>query len=718
MKIYLYIITFLIPLITFSDILEKVEGINEYSYVNKIFSMNNHVYINELSGFENIYKFRNNSWEKLDTGFFKDKGTLLHINQKGDIIFASIGRKLYLSYDSGESWRKYDTLFGQISYSSVAIVDSTIFLQANEFFSLYKLEKGVDTLEKIYLDDSKMDSIFADIIISSGNYIFSTDKRKHFDGESKEGSFYISKDKGKTWNISKSMKKQIVNLHLHNNTLLAFTSEFELYRSTDIGETWTLIPNFEMSVNKMVSFNNKIFSCGSSITTSTNNGLTWEELKTEGLDVSGVKDLLINNDTLFLHSKDNIIYYSTNEGKNWFRNSPLTDEVRQYHITKDKDTLFSTGSYGMYYSVDKGQSWDFYSNSFYFIGTRKIRIYKSESTIVALNDYRNAFYISTDNGITWNYNNLGYIDNNSWIDEFLIMGNRFLLFSKKYGTHYSEDFGKTWIKYTVDEIFKEDVSNFFPIRLDENNITIISNKRQIKSSDNGLTWSFVEHSENSLIKYINYVDNILYGLGSDNKICKSTDMGINWINVDLEISKNESIVHFLVYSDYYIYFSLNKIFVSNKEKTGWNSFQVNDTTPYGNKFYFNSGFIEEDYLLAGSYYGIWRAKLSDLGIEVKSSVDSEINKNYLYTYPPYPNPAKSEVKVHFYWDINLPMTTDDISIYDITGKKIDAFDKISLDKQDSYYGNLIWDCTTAQPGTYLINIKHGTENITVKVVVE
>ncbi|MFA7325700.1 MAG: T9SS type A sorting domain-containing protein [Candidatus Kapaibacterium sp.] len=718
MKKYIYIITFLIPLITLSDTLERVEGINEYSYVNKIFSINNEIYTYELSGNEDVYKFNNNSWIKLDTGFLYNKGTVRHINQKGDVIFASIGRKLYLSYDSGESWKEFETLGGQVSYSSVTIVDTTIFLQANEFFSLYKLEKGVDTLEKIYLDDSKTDSVFADIIISSGNYIFSTDKRKHFDGESKEGTFYISKDKGKTWKFTKSMKKQIDNLHFHNNTLLAFTSEKELYSSTDIGETWTLIPNFEMSVNKMISFNNKIFSCGGSITTSTDNGLTWEAILTEGLEGSGIKDLLINNDTLFLHSRDNIIYYSTNEGKYWFRNSPLTDDVRQYNITNVNDTLFSTGSYGIYYSVDKGNSWDFYNINSYFAGTRKSRIYKSNSTLVVLNDSRNMLLISTDYGNTWNYNNLGYFEFNTWIDEFLIMGNRFLLFSKKYGTHYSEDFGKTWIKYTDNEIFKDDISNYYPFRLDENNIIINSNKRQINSSDNGLTWSFIEHSENDLIRFVNYSDNILYGLGIDNKILKSTDLGINWVNIDLEISKEESIRHFKVYNDYFLYFSLNKVFVSNKEKTEWNSFQVNDTTPYGDKLYFNSGFINEDYLLVSSEYGIWRAKISDLGIEVKSTVESEIERNYLYTYPPYPNPAKSEVKVLFYWDINIPMTAYDISIYDLSGRKIQTSGNLRLGKEARHKGNIIWDCSTAQPGVYILNIKHGTEEKAVKVVLE
>ena len=113
--------------------------------------------------------------------------------------------------------------------------------------------------------------------------------------------------------------------------------------------------------------------------------------------------------------------------------------------------------------------------------------------------------------------------------------------------------------------------------------------------------------------------------------------------------------------------------------------------------------------------GMYRRSLSDFGI---TSVESEIERNYLYTYPPYPNPAKSEVKVLFYWDINLPMSTDDINIYDLSGKKVITDSNLRIEKQANHYGNLIWDCSSVQPGIYLINIKHGTEEKAVKVVVE
>src|SRR5690606_785239 len=129
-----------------------------------------------------------------------------------------------------------------------------------------------------------------------------------------------------------------------------------------------------------------------------------------------------------------------------------------------------------------------------------------------------------------------------------------------------------------------------------------------------------------------------------------------------------------------------------------------------------SGLIAfNDYIYMINSNGMYRHPLSDFGI---TSVESETERNYLYTFPPYPLPAKSEVKVLFYWDINLPMTIDDISIYDLNGRKLDIKDKLRLEKHESHKGNIVWDCSSAHPGVYLINIKHGTEEKSVKVIVE
>jgi hypothetical protein len=298
------------------------------------------------------------------------------------------------------------------------------------------------------------------------------------------------------------------------------------------------------------------------------------------------------------------------------------------------------------------------------------------------------------------------------------MDNRILISSHIYGNYLSEDAGLTWKKYK-SKFIEEDEFLYTSIRLSEKEIILYSEEGLYKTYDNGLSWEFEKAIDEVKAHSLTAREgNNLYSFFYDNTILKSTDLGRTWSNLKLNLDPGINFMNLNVYNGYLILFTPSDVYVSSNDGKDWTKFVLDMQRPDGKEVKFDDGVIIDDYLIVTSNYGIWRAKLSDLGIKVKSTVKSEIERNYLYTYPPYPNPAKSEVKVLFYWDINLPMTTDDISIYDIKGKKIDAVDNISLVKQESHYGNLIWDCSTAQPGIYLINIKHGTEEKAVKVVVE
>jgi hypothetical protein len=99
------------------------------------------------------------------------------------------------------------------------------------------------------------------------------------------------------------------------------------------------------------------------------------------------------------------------------------------------------------------------------------------------------------------------------------------------------------------------------------------------------------------------------------------------------------------------------------------------------------------------------------------SVDEVERKNYLYSYPPYPNPATNEVNAMIYWDLALNINSADIKIYDIYGKQVADKTSTTLEEQGPYYGKLTWHCKGVPPGVYLVNINYGTEKKTIKVCV-
>lgn len=719
MKKILFLLIFIVPFVAFSQIWEKADGPYTYNSAFSMFSYNINLHFYSS---KDGYLYRNNTekkeWTKLDTGFFVDKGIIHHFYQNDNVVITTTQNGVYWSYDHGDNWKHFDKkATGITGFPYVLIVDQTIFLQSYYPASLYKLEKGSDKIEKVYTDENKVDSVYGDILVANGDYMFAASPKQTFSDLPEFGKLYISKDKGETWELSESMKERLVNLLFHNDILFAFTKEDELYKSIDYGDTWTIDTNIKVRGTKVISYKDLIFACGNQVLVSSDNGVSWNT-NNEGLDWFSCKEILISDDKLYYLTGRNLIYSYDYVGKKWMLNSPSTEGANQMGIIEIRDTLFVSGDFTINFSIDNGKSWMKYSESLYSNYTIFSKLFIMDSIYIVLNQKQTNIYISTDFGNTWKFEDLGNFDPDYWIKMILIMDNRILISSHIYGNYLSEDAGLTWKKYK-NNFIEEDEFLYTSIRLNEKEIILYSEEGLYKTYDNGLSWEFEKAIDEVKAHSLTAREgNNLYSFYYDNTIFKSTDLGRTWFELKLNLDPMLNFMSLNVYNGYLILFTTTDLFISSNDGKEWTNFVLDMQSPDGKEVRFDSGIIKDDYLIVTSNYGIWRAKLSDLGIEKITSVESEIERNYLYTFPPYPLPAKSEVKFLFYWDINIPMTTDDISIYDITGKKIDAVDKISLVKQESHYGNLIWDCSTAQPGIYLINIKHGTEEKAVKVVVE
>ncbi len=103
---------------------------------------------------------------------------------------------------------------------------------------------------------------------------------------------------------------------------------------------------------------------------------------------------------------------------------------------------------------------------------------------------------------------------------------------------------------------------------------------------------------------------------------------------------------------------------------------------------------------------------------IPTSIESKIEAmNYLFSYPPYPMPATNEVRSLIYWDTSIDIDEKNIAVYNIYGEKVSTEEQIKIDRLTGYSGNLVWDCSGVPAGVYLINIKHGTQNQTIKAIV-
>jgi len=93
--------------------------------------------------------------------------------------------------------------------------------------------------------------------------------------------------------------------------------------------------------------------------------------------------------------------------------------------------------------------------------------------------------------------------------------------------------------------------------------------------------------------------------------------------------------------------------------------------------------------------------------------------NYLYTLPPYPQPASSgNIKIPIYWRLGNPVSTGNIKIYNTMGVEIIQENKITIQGISNIHGEIIWDVSGVGAGIYFLEIHHGTSTRIVKIMLE
>ena len=163
-----------------------------------------------------------------------------------------------------------------------------------------------------------------------------------------------------------------------------------------------------------------------------------------------------------------------------------------------------------------------------------------------------------------------------------------------------------------------------------------------------------------------------------------------------------------VYGDNIFIGTTESIYLSPDNGETWH--EINDD---GIKLSVNSLLISGSKIYAAVIGGVYEADLEEFNL---SGVNEVEDINYLYANEPYPNPAKSSVRVEIFWAIGNPVTEDEIKIYDLYGEEIKTKGRLELKRLNSYKGYLEWNCSNVNKGIYLVRIDHGLRSVTLIVV--
>jgi photosystem II stability/assembly factor-like uncharacterized protein len=664
---------------------------------------NNSLYLGVFGGGVYISTDMGENWVEKNNGLTNLYVRCLQINGS-NILAGTSGGGVFLSTDNGESWSAKNSGFMNLDVRSIVRKDNKIFAGTAGGGIYISDDNGENWLDENPVDSTDKKRLIITIAVCDG-YIIA--------GTANKGVF-VSSDDGLNWVQKNSGILEdpiLVYSSAVKDNLLYIGTGGGLYKSENHGEKWTNlnVTTFSASISSIaVSDSLIVASRSADIFVSNDKGASWKKKSYNQL----IQTLLIVNNKIYTGTYGGV-NLSTDLGETWIRKNNNLKNTSIMVITNDKNNIF-VGTYGngMFLSTDNGNSWVEKNSGF--------RNNMSSGWIYALNAKDNVImsgtddglYLSTDTGKNWLKKSLttGIPSISSFVrkDNYIFAG------LSQGAIWRSSDNGKNWelnptsfLNTTYPSVLATDGTNLFAG-------ANLYNGGFFISTDNGENWIPKTSGFTLNIYSIVVYKDVIYAGSDFGMLSYSTDLGDHWTtlspnanSVAGEYSYSLAVVgnNIFLGTNFGLYFSSDKGNSWEKRNDGLKSTNIRALSVKGDTIYAGT--------IGG---GMYRAKLSDFGItDVK---DNTINTdNYLYTYPPFPNPATKEVRSLVYWDMSSDIEHDEIGIYNIYGAKVSDRSKISFDKLNLYSGYLIWNCAGIETGVYMIVIKHGTETRTIKVVV-
>ncbi len=700
---------------------ERVEGPYSYSFVRNMFEYNNKLYVPSYSD-PVIYELNNNKWEISSIKLPTTK-RISSFEQNGSNVFLGTTDSNYISTNLGKSWTTTPFHIYGLTAREVYINNDKIFVTPDWVDTLSYYSIPDNKWYKVRLEGEDLNVLGHDVAVYE-NYIFLT---YAVDFAGTEHSIIRSIDYGETWEVFDSIDVKVNDIIVHNDILFIAGEDKHLYKSYDFGDSWEVDTTKNFPVDKFYSLEDNLFASVNSIGykdsidvgvhLSTDNGETWE-LRHNGIININIEDFHYFGDILYCENDRSMLFQTSDLGKNWERCNILTDSIITYDLFTENDTLYAgtTSRSGIQYTTQEGTSWENYSDG---LSSRIWEIYKRDSVVVNILEGRGFIEISSDYGKTWLQTSTGVQDLlRTPHQDVEFLQDSTILLASIFGTRISTDFGKTWDGFQ-NEVLKPEYPTNHILRIDDETLVVVAKDEGLfKSTDNGKSWEKVDTEfsdiHQSSFNMFEYKDGKIYAFVPNKGIFYSEDDGITWTEFSEEFKGKVTDYGIELLNEFVIATTSRGIIYSSDDGETSKSFEIElpDTVNY-----ITDIAVQGDYLIASSDNGVYRTTLQSLGLTT-SNVEYETERNYLYTLPPYPNPASSEIKVLTYWDINLPMRESDVSVYDLSGRTVNTEGKIKIVKQADHYGRITWDCSGEKTGIYIINIKHGTEEKAVKVVVE
>ncbi|MDI9257898.1 T9SS type A sorting domain-containing protein [Flavobacterium sedimenticola] len=445
------------------------------------------------------------------------------------------------------------------------------------------------------------------------------------------------------------------------------------------GQIWssTLFNNpQQFSVEIIADSNNTIYNFNKQyIAQKLTNGNSWTP-QIQGLRGTITTFLFDNNNRIYSSSYFNsTISFATGQSSPW-ENQVIGNLTPMNRIFKTNDnTIYATKANQILKSVDSGLTYTLLNNPGAFPLLGLVNYFVSDDgTIFAIHNFStDVLYVSEDDGNTWNMmhdfdpqSNLRRVQNISKDSSGRIC---VTLQDTAIGTEefiYSIDNGATWQNFTAPESLAFMPSGYFYAKgddtyfvLDGQQLFRVINNPLPELAPVNLPFAPYFTSDVGIGNFkVNHLDHMFFYSGFE--LYKSEDKGITWINLGRPQ-------------------------------------ELNPTNPYIEDYNFDS--VGDAYVIVDS-----RAINNNVRGIYKVTQNLLVNNPNATSISIYPNPVKNTL------NFNIQGTVKDITIFDVTGKKI--MEKQNWNSNAIEIGNLT-------NGVYFVNIVTSEEtNSTIKFIKE
>lgn len=326
-----------------------------------------------------------NVWKRIAQELTLPENFLFTTQLNGEKICCSLGNKLFVSSDKGDTWFKiYDDPIN-IPIRSILVNKENLFV-------------GGICLYKHNLTDGSRTSINNGFPKSTIRTIFEIDDNRLLISNS-SGLFIFEKGKEEYSRVDIDILGSDVTgiCRLEDRSLLLSTSSGKLYSSSDNGLSWKKNPNGFNTIYKLYkATNGDLYICagGSGVFKSINQGETWSQINNITISTS----IAVINQTVFL-TNNNYLFKSFSE--TYFELIKMFG-FGEANLFSINGALYITTPEGIYIFSENGQQLNYVNTKSMDLGTngRFNSLFVPQPGFIWASS-TNGVFESVDQGITW-----------------------------------------------------------------------------------------------------------------------------------------------------------------------------------------------------------------------------------------------------------------------------------------------------------------------------